>query len=115
MERSRLLRLAGEAAAKALARAFRRRKLLETGVYGTIEELAAAEKINSSYVSRILRLTLLAADVVKAILNGKHAPKVTLATLMQPFSTDRLRQRSLWGVLSRQTEQTHAQAKCCLV
>ena len=91
MERSRLLRLAGEAAAKALARAFRRRKLLETGVYGTIEELAAAEKINSSYVSRILRLTLLAPDVVKAILNGKHAPKVTLATLMQPFSTDWLR------------------------
>jgi hypothetical protein len=48
-------------------------------------------------------------------LNARHAPKVTLATLMQPFSTDRLRQRSLWGVLSRQTEQTHAQAKCCLV
>jgi hypothetical protein len=39
---------------KALARAFRWRKLLETGMYGTIEELAAAEKINASYVSRIL-------------------------------------------------------------
>jgi len=38
--------------AKALARAFRWRKLLETGTYGMIEELAAAEKINSSYVSR---------------------------------------------------------------
>ena len=45
---------------KALARAFRWRKLLETGVYGTIEELAAAEKINPSYVSRVLRMTLLA-------------------------------------------------------
>jgi hypothetical protein len=100
---------------KALARAFRWRKLLETGAYGTIEELAAVEKINSSYGSRILRLTLLAPDIVEGILNARHAPKVTLATLMQPFSTDRLRQRSLWGVLSRQTEQTHAQAKCCLV
>jgi hypothetical protein len=56
-----------------------------------------AEKINSSYVSRILRLTLMAPDVVEAILNGKHAPKLTLATLMPPFSTDWLRQRSLWG------------------
>jgi hypothetical protein len=36
---------------KALARAFRWRKQLETGVFGTIEELAAAEKINPSYVS----------------------------------------------------------------
>ena len=44
---------------KALARAFRWRKLLETGAYGTIEELAAAEKINASYVSRILHMTLL--------------------------------------------------------
>lgn len=44
---------------KALARASRWRKLLETGVYGTIEE-PAAEKINASYVSRVLRLRLLA-------------------------------------------------------
>ena len=45
---------------KALARAFRWRKLLETGRHATVEELAAAEKINASYVSRVLRLTLLA-------------------------------------------------------
>jgi hypothetical protein len=37
---------------EALARAFKWRKLLETGIYGTIEEMAVAEKINSSYVSR---------------------------------------------------------------
>lgn len=83
--------------------------------YGTIEELTAAEKINASYVSRILGLTLLAPDIVEAVLNGEHAPKVTLATLMQPFSNDWLRQRSLWGSLSRQAEQTHTQAKCCRV
>src|SRR5262245_9017053 len=44
---------------KALARAFRWRKLLETDTYGTVEDLAEAEKINASYVSRIVRLTLL--------------------------------------------------------
>ena len=85
---------------KALARAFLWRKFLEIGTYGTIEELAAAKKINPPYVSRILRLTLLAPDIVEAVLNGMHAPKVTLAILMQPFSTDWSRQLELWGSAS---------------
>jgi hypothetical protein len=70
---------------KALARGFRWCKLLETGFYGTIEELAAAEKINSSYVSRLLRLTLLAPDIVEAILDGRQPTEMTLAILMEPF------------------------------
>jgi hypothetical protein len=45
---------------KALARAFRWRRMMEAGRYGTLDELAAAEKINSSYVSQVSRLTLLA-------------------------------------------------------
>ena len=69
---------------KAIARGFRWRKLLETGVYGTIEEIATAEKINSSYVSRVLRMTLLAPSVVEAILDGRQPTKVTLAVLMRP-------------------------------
>jgi hypothetical protein len=71
---------------KAHGRAFRWRKLLETGAHGTIEEIAAAEKINSSYVSRILRLTLLAPDIVEAILDGRQATEMTLALLMRPFA-----------------------------
>jgi hypothetical protein len=71
---------------KALARAFRWRKMLETGAYGTIEELAAAEKINSSYISRVLRLTLLAPEIVETILDGRQPVELTLAVLMQPFS-----------------------------
>ena len=70
---------------KAIARGFRWRKLLETGVYGTIEEIAAAEKINSSYVSRLLRMTLLAPYIVEAVLDGRQPTKVTLAVLMRPF------------------------------
>jgi hypothetical protein len=70
---------------KAIARGFRWRKLLETGVYGTIEEIAAAEKINSSYVSRLLRMTLLAPYIVEAVLDGRQPTKVTLALLMRPF------------------------------
>jgi hypothetical protein len=45
---------------KAIARAFRWRQMLEDGAYNTIAEIAVAEKINESYVGRVLRLTLLA-------------------------------------------------------
>lgn len=71
---------------KALARAFRWRKLLETGVFATVEEIAAAEKINASYVSRVLRLTLLAPNIVEAILDGRQPAEMTLAVLMEPFA-----------------------------
>jgi hypothetical protein len=77
---------------KALARAFRWRRMLETGGYGTIDELAAAEKINSSYVSRLLRLTLLAPDIVEAILDGRQPDGVTLPGLMEPFPVEWERQ-----------------------
>ena len=55
---------------KAIARAFRWQKMLETGRYATIKEIAKAEKINSSYIGRVLRLTLLAPTTVEAILEG---------------------------------------------
>ena len=71
---------------KALARAFRWRKLLESGVYVTVGEIAAAEKINSSYVSRVLRLTVLAPEIVEAILDGRQPAEMTLAALMEPFA-----------------------------
>jgi len=70
---------------KALARAFRWRRLLEGGVYASCEELAGAERINSSYVSRVLRLTLLAPEVVEAILDGRQPSELTMARLFRPF------------------------------
>lgn len=70
---------------KAVARAFRWRRMLESGRFATINELAAAEKINSSYVSRVLRLTLLAPSLVEAILDGRQAEGVALPGLMEPF------------------------------
>ena len=68
---------------KAVARAFRWRRMLEDGRFGTVAELAAAEKINASYVSRVLRLTLLAPDVVEAILDGQQPEGMTLPRLME--------------------------------
>ena len=70
---------------KALARAFRWRKMIETGVVATVTEVAARERINASYVSRVLRLTLLAPEIVEAILDGRQAPEMTLPVLMGPF------------------------------
>jgi len=70
---------------KAIARAFRWREMLENGTHATIAEVAAAEKINESYVGRVLRLTLLAPDIVEAILNGWQPAEMTLAVLMRRF------------------------------
>jgi hypothetical protein len=73
---------------KALARGFRWRKLLETGVYGTIEEIAAAEKINASYVGRLLRMTLLAPAIVESGLDRRQPTEMTLAVLMGPLAVE---------------------------
>lgn len=73
---------------KAIARAFRWQKMLETGRYATIKEIAKAEKINPSYVSRVLRLTLLAPATVEAVLAGRAAEAPTLAEAMGVFSVE---------------------------
>lgn len=67
---------------KALARAFRWKRMLESGEFATIAELAEREGIAPSYMTRVLRLTLLAPDVVEAILDGKKSAEVTLAGLL---------------------------------
>jgi ParB-like chromosome segregation protein Spo0J len=76
---------------KALARAHRWWRLLEEGRFGTLAELADAERISRSYVCRVLRLTLLAPDIVERILDRCPAPQ--LAELMQPFPAEWERQR----------------------
>jgi hypothetical protein len=50
---------------------------------------AAAEKINSSYVSRVLRLTLLAPDIVEAILDGRQPEGMTLPGVLRPLPVER--------------------------
>jgi hypothetical protein len=70
---------------KAIARAFRWRGMLENGTYTTIAEIAVAEKINESYVGRVLRLTLLAPDIVEAILGGRQPAKLLLESLLRRF------------------------------
>ncbi|MDF3856149.1 hypothetical protein [Paracoccus pantotrophus] len=80
---------------KALARAFRWKGLLESGEFATVSELAEREGIAPSYVTRVLRLTLLAPDIVEAILDGKQGPEVTLARVLEPLSLEWAAQGSL--------------------
>jgi hypothetical protein len=70
---------------KVLARAWRWQKLLDGGVYGSVTEIAEAERISKSYVSRILRLALLAPDLVEAILDGWADQRVMLERLQRPL------------------------------
>ena len=79
---------------KAIARAHRWRRILETGEYASITELATAEKINQSYVCRILRLTLLAPDIVETILNGAQPVGMQIERLLKSFSVEWLQQRA---------------------
>ena len=76
---------------KALARAWRWQRLLETGEHATLAELADAERISRSYVCRVLRLTLLAPDLAERVLDGRPGPN--LAQLIQPFPVEWERQR----------------------
>jgi hypothetical protein len=73
---------ADPALVKALARAFRYQRMLDHGVYASITEMAAAEKIERGYLGSLLRLTLLAPDVVGAILNGQQPTGLTLPGLL---------------------------------
>jgi hypothetical protein len=67
---------------RALARAHRWNRMLEQGRYGSIAEIAEAEKIDRSFVSRLLRLTLLAPDIQEAILEGRQPKGMQLDELM---------------------------------
>jgi hypothetical protein len=90
---------------KALARAFRWRKQLVSDAYATIEEIAAAEKINTSYVSRILRLTLLAPEIVEKIVDGRQPAELTLGKLSKPFPVRWKDQALLFGICARVTSE----------
>lgn len=73
---------------KALARAFRWKRMLESGEFASISELAENEGIAFTYMARVLRLTLLAPDIVEAILDGRQRPEVTLARVLEPFPVE---------------------------
>jgi len=78
---------------RALARAFRWQQLLDRGTYSTIKEIATKEKIDASYVGDVLRLNLLAPDIVEMILDGRRAPGLQFERLRKALPLEWREQR----------------------
>jgi hypothetical protein len=83
---------------KALARAFRWRKMLDEGVHATIDDLATSKRIAKTYVSQVLRLTLLAPEIVDAILDGRQPVELQLDDLLVGFPVEWEGQRRSLGI-----------------
>lgn len=81
---------------KALARAFRWRKMLDEGTHATIEDLATSKRIAKTYVSQVLRLTLLAPEIVDLILDGRQPVELQLDDLLAGFPLAWEGQREIW-------------------
>jgi hypothetical protein len=83
---------------KAIARAHRWKRLMESGRFASVTELAEAEKINQSYLCRVLRLTLLAPDIVEAILDGRQPAALQMDALLKPMPLEWAAQRATLGL-----------------
>ena len=79
---------------KALARAHRWKKMLDDGRYGSVTELAAGEKLDRGYLGRILMLTLLAPDIVEAVMDGRQPAELGVHVLREGFPVEWGEQRS---------------------
>ncbi|NKC34288.1 hypothetical protein [Falsiroseomonas selenitidurans] len=86
---------ADPALVKALARAHRWKRLLDTGQHATLDELATAEKLDRSYLGKLLRLTLLAPDIVEAVMDGREPLGVGLPALLRELPAEWQQQRDV--------------------
>jgi hypothetical protein len=80
--------VADPALLKALARAFRWKRMLDDGRYVSVSEIARAEKIDRGYAGSILRLTLLAPDIVAAIVEGRQPAEMALPALLEAWPVE---------------------------
>jgi len=85
---------------KALAKAHRWRRLIENGHYASVTELGRTEKVNQSYACRVLRLTLLAPNIVEAILDGSQAKELHLKAALKPLPVEWEKQGRLFRMAS---------------
>jgi hypothetical protein len=84
-------------------RAHRWREMLENGKYSCAADLAKDEKINASYLSRILRLTLLSPDIVKAIVTGRQLGTLQADDLLRPPPSCGRSKNQFWAGRSQQS------------
>lgn len=83
---------------QALIRAHQWEEKLSSGACSSVKELAAKEGVDKSYVSRIINLTILAPDIVKAILDENVPEGLTLFELGADTPRSWVEQREKFGI-----------------
>jgi hypothetical protein len=86
-----------ETLVKALVRAHRWRRKIESGKAQSVTDLAAQEGVTDAYVCRLLPLTCLASDIVEAILDGRQPKGLRLAEMLGNGPLGWKEQRGAWG------------------
>ena len=86
-----------ETLVKALVRAHRWRRRIESGRAKSITDLAEQEGVTDAYVCRLLPLTCLAPDIVEAILDGRQPKGLRLAEVLGNGPLGWEEQRGAWG------------------
>ncbi|MHB9038651.1 MAG: hypothetical protein ACYC64_18535 [Armatimonadota bacterium] len=89
-----------ESLALAITRAHRWKELINSGKFASISELAQSIGMDASYAARIYRLTLLAPDIIEAILDGNEPEGLSMRILSQPIPLDWREQRKTLGLQS---------------
>jgi hypothetical protein len=90
---------------KALGRAFRWKRLLEDGTYASVSDIARAEKLDRTYVGDVLRLTLLAPEIVEAILEGRQGEGAMLPSLLKAWPIEWTNQQWATGTATSPTRR----------
>jgi hypothetical protein len=81
----------------ALGKAFSWQRMLDEGKYESPKELAEKEKVEVTHMYRVMRLTLLAPDIIEAVLNGKQPRTLTLQNVVRGFPISWQEQRKVFG------------------
>ncbi|PSO19529.1 hypothetical protein C7G42_14865 [Bradyrhizobium sp. MOS003] len=89
---------------KAMVRAHRWRNMLESNLFSSVRDLARAEKINESYLCRVLRLTLLSPAITEAILNGLQSEGLELAQLLKSIPAEWDEQQAVFSSSAKKAE-----------
>lgn len=86
----------------AIARAFRWRRKVDSGEVDSYSALAQHLGLSATYVTRVMRLTLLAPDIIEAILAGNEPPGFSLDAIYRvDFPGEWPEQRRLFGFPER--------------
>ena len=86
---------------KAIAQAFYWREMIESGEVISVTDLARKIDMNESYIARVLRLSLLAPDIIRALVEGRQPRTLTLLELFKPIPLDWNEQRERYGFAVR--------------